>query len=147
MKVILRQDFENLGKAGEIVAVKNGYARNFLIPKGIAVNATARNMTLLKEEEKIQERQQNRERRKSEALAKQLSSVSVTIPVSVGEEDRIFGSVTTQTIAEVLKEKGFEVDRKKIHLEEPIKALGIYTVPIKLHRDVEANIRVWVVKE
>jgi large subunit ribosomal protein L9 len=147
MKVILRQDFESLGKAGDIIAVRNGYARNYLIPQGIAVKATPRNVTLLQEEEKIRERQHDKDRRKAESLSKELSAVSVTVPVAVGEEDRVFGSVTTQTIADVLKEKGFEVDKKKIQLDEPIKALGIYTVPIKLHHEVEANIRVWVVKE
>lgn len=147
MKIILRQDYESLGKTGDTITVKNGYARNFLIPKGIAITATARNMKILKEEEKLFTNRKDKDRRKSDSIAKELSKISITVSVPVGEEDRVFGSVTSQTIAEVLKEKGHDIDKKKIQLEEPIKALGVYTVPIKLHSEVEANLRVWVVKE
>ena len=147
MKIILRQDYKSIGKTGDIITVKNGYARNFLIPKGIAITATARNMKILKEEEKLFTDRKDKDRRKSDSVAKELSKISITVSVPVGEEDRVFGSVTSQTIAEVLNEKGYAIDRKKIQLDEPIKALGVYTVPIKLHSDVEANLRVWVVKE
>jgi len=147
MKVILRQDYDALGKIGDMVTVKDGYARNFLIPKQIAVLANQKNMMILREERKTFERLQNKDKKQAEGLAKELEKVSITATVSVGEEDRIFGSVTAQTIADLLKEKGYDIDKKKIHLEEPIKALGIYTVSLKLHQDVDANVRVWVVKE
>lgn len=147
MKIILRQDYDALGKMGDMVTVKDGYARNFLIPKQIAVLANQKNMKILQEERKTFERQQNKDKKQAEGLAKELEKVSITATVSVGEEDRVFGSVTAQTIADLLKEKGYDIDKKKIHLEEPIKALGIYTVSLKLHQDVDANVRVWVVKE
>jgi large subunit ribosomal protein L9 len=122
MKVILKKDDAKLGESGEIVEVKNGFARNYLIPQGIAVEATPSNL-------------------------KNIEEISCTASVAVGEEDRVFGSVTSQTIAELLREKGFDVDRKKIFIEEPIKALGIYAIPIKLHPEVETKVRVWVVRE
>lgn len=147
MKVILKQDVDALGKSGDVVTVKDGYARNFLIPKNIAVSATSRNIRILEEEEKLLERRQDKDRRQAEVIAKELEKISLTAAVSVGEEDRVFGSVTAQTIADLLKEKGHDIDKRKIHLEEPIKALGIYTISLKLHAEVEAKIRVWVVKE
>ena len=147
MKIILRQDYDPLGKIGEIVNVKAGYARNFLIPQQIAVLANQRNMKILEEESKMNARRQNKEKRKAEALANEINKISLTATVSVGEEDRVFGSVTAQTISDLLKEKGHEIDKRKIQLDEPIKALGIYNVSIKLHTDVEAKIRIWVVKE
>ncbi|MBN2030238.1 50S ribosomal protein L9 [bacterium] len=147
MKVILCQDYESLGKTGDIVTVKSGYARHLLIPKGIAVLANARNIKIFKEERKLLNHRQNKERRNAEALSKELEKVSLTATVTVGEEDKVFGSVTAQTIADLLKEKGYDIDKKKIQLDEPIKALGIYTVSLKLYMDVEGKIRVWVVKE
>ena len=147
MKIILKQDYENLGQAGEIVEVKAGFANNFLIPHGIAITATKGNLRIFEEQKKINASKVNRERATAEELAKQLEKVSCTASVAVGEEDRVFGSVTSQTIADLLGEKGFEIDKRKIVLDEPIKALGIYDVPIKLHHDVEAKVKVWVVKE
>ena len=147
MKIILKQDFEGLGKAGEIVEVKRGYANNYLVPKNIAVEASPGNLKAYEEQKKREAAQLNRARKSAEELAKELEKVSCTASVSVGEEDKVFGSVTSQTIAELLKEKNFEIDKRKILLDEPIKALGIYDVPIKLHPDVEAKINVWVVKE
>lgn len=147
MKIILRQDFEALGVMGDIVTVKNGYARNFLIPRGIAVLASPKNVRALEEERKVMQRRQDKDQRLAESVSKDLEKVSLTAAVSVGEEDRVFGSVTAQTISDLLKEKGYEIDKRKIQLDEPIKALGIYTVPVKLHTDVEAKVRVWVVKE
>ncbi len=147
MKVILRKDIEKLGNAGDIVTVKDGYARNYLLPRGLAVPATPGNLRAIEEEKKLAELRANREKRAAEKLAEKLNSVSVTATVSVGEEDKIFGAVTTQMIADLLKEKGYDIDRRKIHLEEPIKALGIYDVPIKLHPEVEAKVKVWVVRE
>lgn len=147
MKIILRQNFESLGKAGEVVNVKDGYGRNYLIPKGIAILATEKNMRVLEEELKTRERQIGKDRKAAEVLAEELGKISITAAVAVGEEEKIFGSVTSNDVAELLKEKGYDIDKKKILLSEPIKALGIYTVDVKLHTDVTANVRVWVVKE
>ncbi len=147
MKVILKQKFESLGDVGEIVNVKDGYARNFLIPKGIALEANKRNLKIIEQEKKRLQAIENRIRREAEELANKLNSVSVTAEVQVGEEDRVFGAVTSQDIAELLKSKGFDIDRRKIVMDEPLKALGVYEVPIKLHPDVEAKVKVWVVKQ
>ena len=147
MKIILRQDYDPLGKTGDVVTVKDGYARNFLIPKRIAVSATPRNVKILEEEQKTIQHRRDKDRRRAEVLAKEMEKISLTATVPVGEEDRVFGSVTAQSVADLLKEKGYDIDKRKIQLDEPIKALGIYTVPLKLHTDVEAKIRVWVVKE
>jgi len=147
MKIILKQDHEKLGAAGDIVTVKDGYARNYLIPQKIAVVANKKNIKLLEEEKKSIEMRHSKERKKAEVMAGELEKISLTATVSVGEEDRVFGSVTAQTISTLLKEKGYDIDKRKIILKEPIKALGVYTVIIKLHSDVEAKIRVWVVKE
>ncbi|HDI52208.1 50S ribosomal protein L9 [candidate division KSB1 bacterium] len=147
MRVILMQDFESLGHTGEIVEVADGYARNFLIPRRIVLEATPGNMKKFEEEKKRQLLRLNREKKVAEKLAKELAKISCTVPVAVGEEDKIFGSVTSQDIADALKEKGYQIDRRKILLDEPIKALGIYTVPIKLHPEVDAEIKLWVVKK
>lgn len=147
MKVILRRDHESLGKIGDVVVVKDGYARNFLIPRGIAYQALSGNIKALEEEKKSVEKRNLQELKAAENLAAQLESVSITIPVQVGEEDKIFGTVTTQMIADALKEKGHDIDKRKIEIEEPIKALGIYGVSLKLHQNVSAKIKVWVVRE
>ena len=147
MKVLLRQDYETLGKQGEIVTVKEGFARNYLLPKGIALAATAASQRVLEDEKKRLVRQQEKDKRQAETLGKELEAVSVTAVVAVGEEDRVFGSVTSQTIADLLQEKGHTIDKRKIVLDEPIKALGVYSVPVKLHPEVEVKIRLWVVKE
>ncbi|MBD3374926.1 50S ribosomal protein L9 [candidate division KSB1 bacterium] len=147
MKIILKQDLDNLGKVGEIVDVKPGYARNYLIPKGFAMRATDSALRMVEEEQKRMERQHEKEKEQAQVWADELSKVSVTATVQVGEEDKVFGSVTNQDIATLLKDAGHEVDRKKIILDEPIKALGVYDVPVKLHPQVEATIKVWVVRE
>ena len=147
MDIILRQDFESLGQAGEVVSVKDGYARNFLIPKGIAYLANEANKKRYENDVKQQAWRLNRDKKIAEDLAVKLENVSCTISVQVGEEDKMFGSVTSQNIAEALANQGFEVDKRKILLGEPIKSLGIYSVPLKLHTEVEATVKVWVVKE
>jgi len=147
MKVILRQDYEKLGVAGDIVKVKPGFARNFLIPQGLALSASKQNMNRFETEKKQMNWRKEQEKRKSEEIAKELENVSCTITVQVGEEDKLFGSVTAQNIADSLQAQGYTIDRRKIVLEEPIKSLGIYSVPIKLYQDVEAKVKVWVVKE
>jgi large subunit ribosomal protein L9 len=147
MKVILRQNIDKLGKIGQIVDVKDGYALNYLIPKGFAYVAVKGNVKALEEEKKIVEKRNLRELKAAETLAVELEKVSVTIPVQVGEEDKIFGSVTSQMIADALQEKGFDIDKRKIEMEEQIKTLGIYNANIKLHPSVNAKIKVWVVRE
>ncbi len=147
MKVILKQDNDKLGNAGDVITVKSGYARNFLIPHQIAYEATPGNLKRFEEEKKKITSQINREVKTAEKLAEELGKVSCTIAVSVGEEDKLFGSVTSQDVFNALEEKGIQVDKRKILLEDPIKALGIYTISIKLHSAVTANVKVWVVKK
>ena len=147
MKVILLKDIEALGSAGEVVEVKNGYGRNFLIPRSEALVATAANMAQFESRRKQQETLSERDRRAAEALAKKLEAESITAQVKVGEEDRLFGSVTAQNIAELLAEKGYEIDRRAIHLEDPIRELGVYNVEIRLHLEVTTAVKLWVVKE
>lgn len=147
MKVILRKNFDQLGSIGDIVTVKDGYARNFLIPRNIAYVATKGNMKALEEEKKTFAKVQLKELQDAQKLASELNNVSVTISVKVGEEDKLFGSVTSQMIAEALKEKGYDIDKRKIEIAEPIKALGIYDVSVKLHSQASAIIKTWVVRE
>lgn len=147
MKVILRRDHETLGKIGDLVDVKDGYARNFLLPRGIAYAALKGNIKSLEEEKKSAEKRNLQDLKTAESLAAELETISVTIPVQVGEEDKIFGTVTTQMIADALKEKDYDIDKRKIEIEEPIKSLGIYGVNLKLHQNVSAKIKVWVVRE
>ncbi|MDZ7345083.1 MAG: 50S ribosomal protein L9, partial [candidate division KSB1 bacterium] len=120
---------------------------NFLLPRGIAYLATPRHLHLFEQEKQRLAAKKNREKRIAESLKEKLEGVSVTATLAVGEEDRVFGSVTAQDIADLVAAKGFAIDKRKIHLPEPIKALGIYEVPIKLHTDVQATIKVWVVKQ
>lgn len=147
MKVILRKNFEQLGKIGDVVEVKNGYARNFLIPRQIAYTATAGNLRALEEEKVQMAKKEAKDLEVAQLLSAELEKISVTIPVKVGEEDKIFGSVTTQMIADSIKEKGHDIDRRKIEIAEPIKALGIYSVNVKLHQEVTAVVKTWVVRE
>jgi large subunit ribosomal protein L9 len=147
MKVILRKDFETLGKIGDVVAVKDGYARNYLLPRQIAYRATASSLRALEEEKKQHERQEQKQLKDAEKIGGELEKVSITIAMKVGEDDKLFGSVTSQMIADALKEKGFTVDKRTIELEEPIKTLGIFEVPVKLHTKISAKAKVWVVRE
>lgn len=147
MKIILRQDYEQLGHAGDIVEVKDGYARNYLIPKQIAYPATKSYLKMVEEIKKQKQFKLDKEKKAAEEFAKKLEGVSVTIPVAVGEGDKMYGSVSAQTIYEFLEKQGIELDKKAIQLDEPIKALGVYSVPVKLHKEVSVEIKVWVVKE
>jgi len=147
MKLILRQDYEKLGKLGDIVDVKDGYARNYLIPRKIGYAATAGNLHALEEEKKQVDNRQKKEFHQAEKLSAELEKTSVTLKVKVGEDEKLFGSVTSQMIADALKEKGITIDKRGIELEEPIKALGIYTVNMKLHTNVTGKVKVWVVRE
>jgi len=147
MKVILRKEHEKLGRIGSVVDVKDGYARNFLIPKGIAFAATDGNMRALAEEKKQADLRTSKELKAGEKLAGELEKVSITLQMKVGEDEKLFGAVTSQMIADALKEKGFDIDKRIIDLEEPIKALGIYTVGVKLHQSAIGKVKVWVVRE
>ena len=147
MKVILRKDYEKLGRVSEVVSVKDGYARNYLIPRGIAYEASDSNLRQLAEENKQQTRRTDKERGQAEILAGKLEKISVTIKMKVGEEEKLFGSVTAQMIADALQEKEIALDKRQIELEEPLKALGIYDVPVKLSSGVSGKIKVWIVRE
>ncbi|MBM3250244.1 MAG: 50S ribosomal protein L9 [Candidatus Omnitrophica bacterium] len=147
MEVILKQDVDKIGKAGAVVKVKDGYARNFLIPNGLAVPLTSGNLKTLEEERLKKTQQQEKLKKEAEALKSRLSAVSLTIPALIQEEDKLYGSISAQDISTALKEEGFEVDKNAIDLEEPIKALGIYEVPVRLHTDITATVKVWIVKK
>lgn len=146
MRIILSRDFEALGKAGDQVEVRDGYARNYLFPQDIALKASENNIRRLEEKARLRNLKKNRALIKSKELAEKLKRLSITIPVKVGEEDKVFGSVTSQEIAQQLQEKGYEIDKKQILLETPIKALGIYDIPIKLHPDISTAVKLWVIK-
>ena len=147
MKVILRKNFDQLGKVGDVLTVKDGYARNYLIPRQIAYQASKGNILALEEEKKQIVKKEAKELEAAQKFASDLEKISITIPVKVGEEDKIFGTVTNQMIADSLKEKGFDIEKRKIEITEPIKSLGIYTVSIKLHPSVSATVKTWVVRE
>lgn len=147
MQVILTQDVTDLGQAGEVVAVKSGFGANYLIPQGMAVLATTRNQKRMAHETKRIEAQIARERSKARDSAQRLEGLSITLTRLVGEDDKIFGSVTTKDIADALADEGISVDRRQIHLDNPLKSLGVYEVGLKLHREVTANIKVWVVAD
>lgn len=147
MKVILTQDLEKLGSAGDVVDVKPGYARNYLLPRQMALVASKGNQANFEEVRARHVAGRAREQKEAEKKSEDLGKASVTVPVPVGEEDRIFGSVTSQQIADLLNEQGLDVDRRSIQLDEPIRALGVYDVPVRLHPEVEATVKVWVVKE
>lgn len=146
MQIILTEEIKGVGRAGEIVSVKDGYGRNFLIPKKLAVPATSNNLKALEHEKKVIGDRQNKLKRGAEKVAKDIEALSCSIPCQVGEEGKLFGSVTSIDIEKFLKEKGVVVDRKNILLGDPVKSLGEYTVAIKLHQDVKANLKVSVVK-
>ena len=147
MKLILREDVENLGKIGEIVEVASGYGRNYLLPRGLAVNASSKNVKEQEHQKKLIQASMDRQKKDAQELAGSLDSVSCTITRKTGEDEKLYGSVTSRDIEEALREEGVSIDRKRILLEEPIKKLGVFTVPVKLHTDVTGKIKVWVVKE
>ena len=147
MEVILREHVENLGKRGEIVKVADGYARNYLLPRKLALPATDGNRKHVERERKIVEARESQEKSQAEAIAARLAAVEITIARRVGDTDQLYGSVTSADIADFLKEKGFELDRRKLILPEPIKAIGDHEVPLKLHREVTVPLKVHVVKE
>jgi large subunit ribosomal protein L9 len=146
MEVILRQAIENLGHTGDIVKVSPGYARNYLIPRGLAYEATAGNKKRLEQERARLEAAENERRGAAQGVAAQLENVSLTFSARVGEEGKLFGSVTAADIAQQLEAQGIHLEKRQIDLHEPIKALGVYRVPVRLHADVKPEIKVWVIK-
>ena len=147
MEVILREHVDNLGNRGEIVKVADGYARNFLLPRKLALPATAGNRKHVERERRIVEAREAAEKVQAEAIAARLAMIDINITRRVGETDQLYGSVTAVDIADFLKGKGFDVDRRKLILPEPIKAIGQHTVPLKLHREVTSWLKVTVAKE
>lgn len=146
MKLILIKDVEKLGQIGDIVNVSKGYARNYLIPQKLVLEATKANEKVV-EKEKIKAEQKRKENRKEvDELCQKLEKLSLTAPVQIGEKDKLYGSVTTQDISDLLKKEGFDIDKRKIELSTAIKALGIYSVKIKLDPKITATTKVWVVK-
>ena len=146
MDVILLIDYNSLGKAGDVVKVKPGFARNMLIPKGIALRASSRNLAVAKQQRQITEMRIERERSQFEQLAKKISNMEITIEAQVGDEDKMFGSITNQDIQKSLKDKGIDVERSAIVLDEPIKSLGIYHVNIKISPEVNGDVKIYVIK-
>ena len=147
MEVILREDITNLGSRGQVVKVAAGYARNFLIPKKLAVTATESNKKIVEQERQAHLRKEAKLQGEAQELAKLVNGVSITISQKSGENDQLFGSVTSKDVADALVAKGFTIDRRKIQLDEPIKSLGEFKVPVKLHKDVTAEVTVVVAKE
>lgn len=146
MEVILRQAVDNLGHPGDLVKVSAGFGRNFLLPRGIAVEATEGNKRRIAQEKARLEAAEGERRMSAQEFATKLEQVSLTFSARVGEEGKLFGSVTTADIAHQLEAQGITIERRQIDLHEPIKALGVYRVPIKLHADVKPEIKVWVIK-
>lgn len=147
MKLILREDVHGLGDVGEIVEVKPGYGRNYLIPQGLAVVADPKNVRKIEHERRLIARRLEQMKAGATSLGEKLEGLSVTIPRKAGEQDKLFGSVTVRDIAEALQMEGVEVDRKRIRLAEPIKTLGVYKVTVRLHPEVTPDVMVWVTAE
>jgi len=147
MEIILRQAVENLGKTGDVVNVKPGYARNYLLPHGLAYEATPGNLKRIQQERDRLEAAENDRRASAQGVAEKLEQVSLTFSARVGDEGKLFGSVTATDIAAQLEAQGYHVEKRQIDLHEPIKALGVYRVPIRLHADVKPEVRVWVIKQ
>jgi large subunit ribosomal protein L9 len=147
IEVILREHVEHLGQRGEVVKVSDGYARNYLLPRKLALPATEGNKKHVERERRIMETREAEEKSQAEAIASRLSTVDITIARRVGETEQLYGSVTATDISDFLKTKGFEIDRRKLILPEPIKTIGEHDVPLKLHREVTAPLKVKVVKE
>ena len=147
MEVILRNAIDKLGHPGDIVTVSAGYARNFLVPRGFAYPATEGNKKRIAQEKTRLEAAESERRVAAEAIAEKLGEVSVTFAARVGEEGKLFGSVTTADIAHQLEAQGFDIEKKQIDLHEPIKTLGVYKIPVRLHAEVKPEIKVWVIKQ
>ena len=147
MEVILREHVDNLGHRGDVVKVAPGYARNYLLPRKLALPVNEGNKRVIERERKLAETRELEERQQAEAVANRLTQIELTLSRRVGDTEQLYGSVTTADIADALLEKGLEIDRKRIHLDEPLKSLGAFTIPVKLHRDVTAQLKVHVAKQ
>ena len=146
MEVILRQSVDNVGQPGDIVKVSPGFARNYLLPRGLAYEATAGNRTRIAKEAAKLEAAENERRSGAKQIADKIEAVNLTFSARVGEEGKLFGSVTSADIAEQLVAQGIQVEKRMIDLHEPIKALGVYRIPVRLHADVKPEVKVWVIK-
>ncbi|MEE9553854.1 MAG: 50S ribosomal protein L9 [candidate division Zixibacteria bacterium] len=147
MKVILRDDIEKLGTVGDVVEVADGFGRNYLLPRNLAVRATKGNLRSIDEIRKQKQFRDNKKKKEAEKIKDKLEKLSLTAEVQTGEDDKVFGSVTSANVASLLESQGFEIDRRKILLDDPLKALGVYTIEIKLASDVTAAVKLWVVKK
>jgi len=147
MQIVLKEDIDKLGRRGEVVKVADGYARNYLLPLGKALPATQGNLKVIEREKRLYVVCLTKEKEENETLSSRIQALSLTLVRKVGEGDVLYGSVTSGDIAEALSKEGIVVDKRRIQLGEPIKSLGIYTVPIRLHPEVTAEVKVWVVKE
>jgi large subunit ribosomal protein L9 len=147
MEVILRQAIENVGQPGELVDVSRGFARNFLLPRGLAYEATPANLKRVAQEKDRLEAAEGKRRDGAREIANRLEEVSLTFSARVGEEGKLFGSITSADIVEQVNAQGFTIEKRQIDLHEPIKALGVYRVPVRLHADVKAELKVWVIKQ
>ncbi|MDY0003280.1 MAG: 50S ribosomal protein L9 [Polyangia bacterium] len=146
IQVILKEDVPNLGTMGQLVSVKPGYGRNYLIPRGLAVEATSRNIKNLEHQRQIIERQREKMLAEARNLGERLKETSVTISKNTSDEDRLYGSVTNREIADALAAEGLKVDRRKIEMQEPIRSLGVFTVKVRLSSELTGELKVWVVK-
>lgn len=147
MKVILTKDVPSLGKRTDVVEVKPGHARNYLIPHGLALPATDSALKSIQTRIRAEEGRMAKRKQQAEAQAKAINEISCTATVQAGEEDRLYGSVTASDIAELMAQQGIKIDKRRIELEEPIKKLGVYNIPIRLHPEVEATVKLWVVRQ
>ncbi|MEW5765623.1 MAG: 50S ribosomal protein L9 [Acidobacteriota bacterium] len=147
MKVILKENLDNLGQRGAVVNVKDGYARNYLLPKGLAMRYTPGAVKVLEQERRMYETRQLKEKEEAVALAEKMQAVELTVLKRAGDQDVLYGSVTPTDVADLLREKGFTVDKRKILLHEPIKKLGEYEIPVRLHHEVAPKVRLHVIKE
>ena len=147
MKVILREDVAELGSAGQTIEVKSGYGRNFLFPRNLAIPATKANLKSIDEIGKQTAIREKKRRRGAEIIKDRIEKVSVSAEVQVGEEDKVFGSVTSADISTLLEKEGILIDKRAIELKEPIKALGVYTIPVRVDKDMTADLKVWVIKK
>jgi large subunit ribosomal protein L9 len=147
MEIILQEDVENLGHIGDVIKVRDGYARNYLLPRGLALEASRRNLRVLEHQKRLVAAKKERDQKQAQSLGQQLAALTLVIAARAGEEDRLFGSVTNQDIEKALQTQGVPVERRKILLEEPIKQLGTYTVPVQLSGGVRGSVTVQVVRE
>lgn len=147
MEVILKQDIQGVGKAGAVIKVKDGYARNFLLPRDLAVTVNPANLQKLQQEQKVRAEKELKSKKEAEAVKEKLAGMSLTIAALTQEKDKLYGSITAVEIEKALADEGVTVEKSRIVLEEPIKAVGIYEVPVQLHPEVLAQVKVWIVKK